>query len=111
MMLATLGQVGDSMGVTDEGRKARRVVLVSAAAGLGNWRGAEVIPFILPTCNRAAMKLSFAHSPAAGTVDWCAHLRIVLVGGAGWPCMEVKRRRMGMEENWREGVWARNRAI
>ncbi len=68
-----------------EGGKAKRVVLVRAAAGLGNWRGAEVIPSISPTCSGAAMEPSSVHSPAAGTVNWHARLCIVLVGGAGWP--------------------------
>jgi hypothetical protein len=44
-----------------------------------------VIPSISPTCSGAARELSSARSPAAGTVDWRAHLRVVLVGGAGWP--------------------------
>ncbi len=68
-----------------EGGKAGRVVFVRAAAGLGNWGGAGVIPSISPTCSGAAVEPSSAHSPAAGAVYWRAHLRIVLVGGAGWP--------------------------
>ncbi len=69
----------------EEGEKAGRVTLVGAAAGLGYRGGAGVIPFISHSCSGAAMETSSALSPAAGTLDWRAHLRVVLVGGAGWP--------------------------
>jgi hypothetical protein len=85
MMLATLGWMRDEVEAMQEGGKTGRVVLVRAAAELGNWGGAGVIPSISPTCSRAIVELSSVHSPAAGTVDWRACLRIVLVGGAGWP--------------------------
>jgi hypothetical protein len=69
----------------EEGGKAGRVMLVRATAGLGDWGRAGMIPSISPTCSGAAMELSSACSLAAGTMDWCARLRVVLVGGAGWP--------------------------
>ncbi len=84
-MLATLGRVWDGVGAMEEGEKAGRVMLVGAAARLGDWEGAGVIPSISPTCSGAAMEPSSARSPAAGTVDWRARLRVTLVGGAGWP--------------------------
>ncbi len=85
MMQATLGQVWDGVGAIEKGEKAGRVMLVGAAAGLGDWEGAGVIPSPSPTCSGAAIEPSFARSPAVGKVDWCAHLRVVLVRGAGWP--------------------------
>ncbi len=63
----------------EAGGKAGRVMLVRATAGLGGWGGAGVIPSISPTC-LGAMELSAARSPAVGTVECHALLRIVLVG-------------------------------
>ncbi len=54
-----------------------------AAARLVDWGGAGVLLSISPTCFGAAIEPSSARSPAAGTVDWRARLRVVLVGGAG----------------------------
>ncbi len=84
-MLATLGRVWDGVGAMEGGEKAGRMTLVGAAAGLGDWKGAKVIPSISPTCSGAAMEPSSARSPTASTVDWRACLRVVVVGGAGWP--------------------------
>ncbi len=44
-----------------------------------------MLPSILPTCSGDAMEPSSARSPAAGIVEWRVRLRVVLVGGAGWP--------------------------
>ncbi len=55
-MLATLGRVWDGVGAMEEGEKAGRVMLVGAAARLGDWGGAGVIPSISPTCSGAAME-------------------------------------------------------
>jgi hypothetical protein len=65
--------------VMQKGGKAGRVVLVKAAAGLGDWGGARVIPSISPSCSETAMKLSSAYSQAAATVVWRACLFIVHV--------------------------------
>jgi hypothetical protein len=79
---------------------------MGAAAEHGGWDGAGVIPSISPTCSGAAMEPSSACSQAAGAVVWRAGLRIVLVGGAGWPWLAVKDEGMEVEVNWRERVWA-----
>jgi hypothetical protein len=57
-----------------------------------------VIPSISPTSSRAAIKPSSARSPAARAVDWRAHLRIVLVWGAGWPWLATNGGGRGEEE-------------
>jgi hypothetical protein len=80
MLLATLGQDRDGMRALHEWGKAKRVVLVRASAGIGGWGRAGVIPFILPTSSGVDIEPPSVHSPAARTVDWHAHLCIVLVG-------------------------------
>ncbi len=49
---------------------------------LSGWGRAGVISSILPTCPGVAIKLSSAGFLAAIVMDWCAHLDIVMVGGA-----------------------------
>ncbi len=79
-------------------------------AGLGGWEGVGMILSILPTCSGAANELSSAHSLAVGTVDRCVRLCIVLVKQSGLPGLAVKSEGMEVDENWREGVGARDEA-
>jgi hypothetical protein len=85
IMLATLGRVWVGVDERETAGKAGSDEVWGAGAELGGRGGAGEIPSISPACSGAAMEPSSARSPAAGAVDWRARLRIVLVGGAGWP--------------------------
>jgi hypothetical protein len=73
-MLATLGRVWDGVGIIEEGGNAGRLVGMGAAGGHGGWGRAGAMPSISPTCSGTAVEQSFAHSPTAGAVHWCAQL-------------------------------------
>jgi hypothetical protein len=85
IMLATLGRVWVGVDEMETAGKAGTDEVWGTGAELGGLGGAGVIPSISPTCSGAAIELSSARSPAAGTVNWRASFRIVLVGGQAGP--------------------------
>jgi hypothetical protein len=106
-MLPTLGRVWDGVGIMEEGENAGMLVGMGAAGEHGGWGGAGVIPSISPTCSGTAVEPSSARSLAAGVVHWCARLRIVCAGRAGWPWCAMNRGGVGADANWIGGSWAR----
>jgi hypothetical protein len=80
IMLATLGRVCIIENNKAAGGKTGSDELSVAGDWLRGWLGALLIPFIGPTCDRAALEPSSASSLATGEVDCCAGLRIL----GGW---------------------------